>query len=236
MKEISLKEQLSKIELLIFDIDGVLVDVSNSYRLAIKNTVEFFFQKEINSNEIQDLKNETGFNNDWDLTEELLKRKGLTLPRKDIVSKFQSFYWGSDGDGLIQHETWLLDNKIIKSISQKYLTAIFTGRPRLEAEFVLNTNQTINYFNPIVAMEDVINGKPNPEGINKICTELSIPPERTCYIGDTFDDIRAAVRANVTPIAIIPPMGKNDLYNSFLDLGACAVFTKINNLFEHAFF
>src|SRR3989338_2424146 len=56
--------------LLIFDIDGVLVDVSKSYRAAIKQTVEHFTGKEITLEEIQALKNKGGYNNDWDAAEE----------------------------------------------------------------------------------------------------------------------------------------------------------------------
>lgn len=34
-------EALNSVECALFDVDGVLVDVRNSYNLAIKNTVEF---------------------------------------------------------------------------------------------------------------------------------------------------------------------------------------------------
>ena len=232
MEQKNLLTQLAKIKLLVFDIDGVLVDVSDSYRKAIKETVEFFYKKEIHPDEIQELKNETGFNNDWDLTQELLKRKGKILSREKIINKFQSIYWGTNGNGLIEDETWLLDHKILKTISKKYLLAIFTGRPRLEAEFVLSINKVISYFNPIIAMEDVKIGKPNPEGLINICNTLSIKPEEVCYLGDTFDDVRSAKSANIIPIAIIPPMGKDDLYDVFLELGAYAVFKNINIFFE----
>ncbi|MEK6869746.1 MAG: histidinol-phosphate transaminase, partial [Nanoarchaeota archaeon] len=68
--------------LLIFDIDGVLVDVSKSYRVAIKQTVEHFTGKEITLDEIQALKNRGGYNNDWDATEELIKEKGKNIGKQ----------------------------------------------------------------------------------------------------------------------------------------------------------
>ncbi len=69
----------TKIDALIFDMDGVLVDVSRSYRAAIIRTVDIFFSQGmrlpaaddtplLTPNDVSLLKNAGGFNNDWDLT------------------------------------------------------------------------------------------------------------------------------------------------------------------------
>ncbi len=225
-----LDQLLSDIKLLIFDIDGVLVDVRSSYRTAIKKTVEYYCQKEVHPDEIQKLKNESGFNNDWDLTQELLKRKNITLPRETVIDTFQSYYWGSRGNGLIQSETWIMDMDLLEALSDQYKLSVFTGRPRMEAEFVLKKNQAIQYFHPIVAMEDVSQGKPNPEGLNKICDNLNINPYHSVYFGDTFDDVRAAVACGSIAIAVIPPGGNDDLIIQYHELGAKTVLKDINDL------
>jgi HAD superfamily phosphatase len=70
-------------DILIFDMDGVLVDVSKSYRRTIRRTVQIYlesclgFQKRgrkgwITDEEISLFKSAGGFNNDWDLTSGLL--------------------------------------------------------------------------------------------------------------------------------------------------------------------
>ncbi len=70
-------DRISRIDTLVFDIDGVLIDVRNSYREAIGQTVQFYFrellhfpgsQNLINPEEIEYFKMAGGFNNDWDLT------------------------------------------------------------------------------------------------------------------------------------------------------------------------
>ncbi|GMT48942.1 MAG: haloacid dehalogenase [bacterium] len=225
-----LDQLLSDIKLLIFDIDGVLVDVRNSYRLAIEKTVEYYSQTEVHPNEIQKLKDESGFNNDWDLTQELLKRKNITLPREKIIDTFQSYYWGYGGDGLIQSETWLMDISLLEALSDQYKLSVFTGRPRMEAEFVLKRNQAIRYFHPIVAMEDVNQGKPNPEGLIGIYQSLGISPYQSVYFGDTFDDVRVAVAGGSLAVAVIPPGGNNDLIAQYRELGARTVLNSINDL------
>ncbi|WP_158058072.1 TIGR01548 family HAD-type hydrolase [Halorussus halophilus] len=52
----------------VLDIDGVLVDVADSYRRAIIETVELVHGDTIEKAEIQQFKDAGGFNNDWELT------------------------------------------------------------------------------------------------------------------------------------------------------------------------
>ena len=72
-----------KLDVLIFDIDGVLIDVSESYRRAIRQTVQIYLQQVIgltpcdgelvSQEDVTALKLAGGFNNDWDLTTAIVK-------------------------------------------------------------------------------------------------------------------------------------------------------------------
>ena len=64
---------------LLFDIDGVLRDVAGSYRLAIKETVNHFSNWKPSLENIDNLKAEGCWNNDWKASQELIKRhqKGM---------------------------------------------------------------------------------------------------------------------------------------------------------------
>lgn len=69
-------------DILIFDMDGVLIDVSKSYRKTIQQTIQIYlescleFERRrrgwITDEEISLFKSVGGFNNDWDLTSGLL--------------------------------------------------------------------------------------------------------------------------------------------------------------------
>ena len=122
---------------LIFDMDGVLVDVSNSYRLAIKETVKFFTGTEIQDSEIQELKNKGGFNNDWNLTAALIKAKVKKARKEEVVMKFQKLYLGKNYDGFINNEDWILKKDVLEELKSKFKLGIVTGRPREEAEYAL---------------------------------------------------------------------------------------------------
>jgi len=224
-------ECLKPREMLIFDMDGVLVDTSNSYRKTIKQTYEHFSGKNISFEQIQDAKNLGGLNNDWDLTEYLLLQQGINIEKKDIILKFQEFYWGDNGNGNILNENLLISRDILKKLSQEYDLAIFTGRPKLEADFVLNRWNIKDCFSPVITMEDVPEGmhKPDPYGI-KLILDL-IKPTKACYFGDTPDDMISAKKANITSIGVLPPHDKSDKLRSLMfEAGASAIIEDVSSI------
>ena len=56
------------VDAVILDVDGVLVDVADSYRRAIVEAVEYVYGDSIRREEVQQFKDAGGFNNDWELT------------------------------------------------------------------------------------------------------------------------------------------------------------------------
>lgn len=226
-KLIKALEETGKNGLLILDIDGVLVDVSNSYRQAIKQTAEFFTKTEVTLQEIQNYKNKGGYNNDWDLTEAIIRKRGYGVSRKKIIEKFQELYLRK----LMKNEKWLLDKQILGELSKNYELAIMTGRPREEAVYVLKNNDVLNYFNEIIAMKDVTKQKPNPEGLLKILRKFNA--NNAFYFGDTIDDMKAAVNADIVAIGVLPPSDKSEeLKNLLLENGAKVVLDNINLIKE----
>ena len=224
---LALRQVIKEINpLLIFDIDGVLADVSKSYRAAIKKTSEYFTKENVSFEEIQKYKNERRFNNDWDLTEAIIKGKGRNIEKQEIVGKFQSYY-----SKLINNERWILDKRILKLLSKRYNLAILTGRPKKEADNVLTKNKVKKYFAAIVAMEDTIKQKPAPDGILKILKQFT--DQDAYYFGDTIDDMEAAISAKVKPIGILPPQDKSVLLrNLLIKYGAKSVIPNINQIME----
>ena len=55
-------------KLVIFDVDGVLVDVHGSFHKSIIDTIHCFTGQRVTYAEIHDWKNRSGYNDDWRLT------------------------------------------------------------------------------------------------------------------------------------------------------------------------
>ena len=63
-------------DLIVFDMDGVLVEVTESYRATIQAVVKHFTGYEPTRPEIQDWKNRGGWNDDWLRSHAMIKAQG----------------------------------------------------------------------------------------------------------------------------------------------------------------
>jgi len=213
--------------LLVFDMDGVLVDVSESYRETIARTVEHFTGVKPTREQIQDYKNEGGHNDDWQLSHYAIARAGVDVPFQEVKEFFQSIFLGANGDGLIQREAWIARPGILEKLAESYRFAIFTGRPRAEAELTLRRFAPEIAFDTLIAMEDVKEHKPAPEGLLAV-------KDAAFYVGDTVDDARCARAAKVPFIGIAGPSNPRyiDLVFLFQGEGSYAIIDDINYLEE----
>ena len=193
-----------------FDIDGVIRDVAGSYRLALSDTVEHFTGGAFcpTPREIDMLKEEGIWNNDWEASLELVYRyfEGFGKSRiehpvsyEEIVAFFQSRYRGKNVDGswtgYLSGEPLLVDRAYFESLTATGLKwGFFSGATTVSARFVLQ--KRIGLQNPLlVAMEDAP-GKPDPVGLFEVMKQLDAAPgEAVVYVGDTVADMATIVRA-----------------------------------------
>ena len=118
---------------------------------------------------------------------------------------------------------------ILKKLSGQYNLVILTGRPKNEAYYVLKKNKVANYFEAVITMENISKQKPNPEGLIKILNQF--PNSEAFYYGDSIDDMKASVSANINPVGVLPPQDKSPILLSLLvKNGAKFVLTDINNI------
>jgi HAD superfamily phosphatase len=218
--------------ILVFDMDGVLADVTESYRETIARTVAYFTGVEITPERIQDYKNRGGFNDDWKLTDHIIASAGLSVPFEKVVEHFQSLFLGNGTDGLILRERWVARPGMLESLNQRFRFAIFTGRPKPEVELTLNRFAPKLVFDPIIGMYDVPNHKPAPDGLLQIRNTSA--GSKLYYIGDTPDDARCARAAEVPFIGVAAPSNPRylDLVFQFQAAGAFAILDDINCLEE----
>nr|WP_075488172.1 TIGR01548 family HAD-type hydrolase [Prochlorococcus marinus] len=204
---------MKNIGLILFDIDGVIRSVENSYRLSLKKTVYKFSRWEPSYLDIDNAKNEGIWNNDWDLSLELIKRRikkknlNLEIPsREAIVNCFGEFYFGGDPSkdskswsGFITNEELLVDKKFFDFLESKgIIWGFVSGAESASAKFVLEKRLGLK-SPPLISMEDAPD-KPNPRGFIKLSKKLlgnklgesNIP---IAYVGDTIADINTVINA-----------------------------------------
>ena len=217
-------------DVLVFDMDGVLVEVTESYREAIRETVKHFTGELVSHDLIQDFKNAGGWNNDWLLSQRLIADRGKNVDYAEVVEYFNSVFLGQNGDGLIRREKWLPNPGLLGRLREKAKLAIFTGRAKYEADATLNRHAPDIVFEPLVTDDSVPNPKPAPDGLRLIQSQY--PNRNIWYLGDAVDDARSAQGAEVPFIGVSTP--HNPRHAEIADLlrgfGALTVISDINQL------
>ncbi|MBE9060833.1 TIGR01548 family HAD-type hydrolase [cf. Phormidesmis sp. LEGE 11477] len=225
----------------VFDIDGVIRDVGGSYRRAIADTVEHYTNGHYRPTieDIDQLKSEGIWNNDWKASEEMISRYYAqqqqpkpTASYEEITDYFQKRYRGPDTEdadqwtGYISSEPLLVDKNYLATLSQSGVPyAFFSGATQGSANFVLQ--RRIGLKDPIlVAMEDAPS-KPDPTGlmmaVRAVETRQSLGENLpVIYAGDTAADMKTIVAAKQQfperewlAIGILPPHAqKSEIYKA----------------------
>jgi len=204
---------LNNIGIILFDIDGVIRSVENSYRLSLKKTVFEFCGWEPSYQDIDNAKNEGIWNNDWDLSLELInryiKRKNLNIntpSRKNIIECFEGFYFGGnpnsdskDWKGFINNEELLVEENFFNLLNANgIIWGFVSGAESASAKFVLEKRLGLK-SPPLICMGDAPD-KPDPKGFIYLSKKIlgdkfgssNIP---IAYVGDTIADINTVINA-----------------------------------------
>ncbi|WPM32805.1 HAD family hydrolase [Hydrogenobacter sp. T-2] len=169
----------------IFDVDGVIVDVSQSYHYAIKHTAEYFLKREVPIEEVRRIKFSKGINNDWLATLEVIREYGGTADFEELVKVFNEFY-----TNLRDKEKLILGKEFFMSLREMgYPLGIVTGRPREDLLYLFEKHGLSECFDFVVD-EDTIEEeelrKPHPYALHLCVEGLGI--DAGVYVGDSLAD------------------------------------------------
>jgi histidinol-phosphate aminotransferase len=189
-------------EAILFDMDGVIADVSRSYRAAVVQTVSSFGVA-VSPADVAAAKAGGGAANDWVLCRRLLAARGVDAPLDEVTRRFEALYQGTpDAPGLRRHESLRIDAATLRRLGARVRVGIVTGRPRGDADRFLAEQGIADLPSAMVCMEDGP-GKPDPAPVRRALDLLGA--SRAWMVGDTPDDVRAARAAGVVPIGVPAP-------------------------------
>eukprot|EP01127_Copromyxa_protea_P006414 TRINITY_DN1626_c0_g1_i1.p1 TRINITY_DN1626_c0_g1~~TRINITY_DN1626_c0_g1_i1.p1 ORF type:complete len:1471 (-),score=377.24 TRINITY_DN1626_c0_g1_i1:62-4474(-) len=201
------KEYLGQVEAVLWDMDGVLADVSGSYRKAIISTAAHW-GVQITMEDIETIKAKGDANNDWVVSMRLIHEHSTQRPTlAEVTEKFEELYQGTESQpGLCATETLIPSHELLQDLLSKYpKMGIVTGRPIKDAKKFLTAFQLDKYFSVVVAMEDTPKPKPDPAPVKLAMSKLGV--KTAVLIGDTPDDLNASTLAKIGSIGALVGKG-----------------------------
>lgn len=193
-------EAILRPQAILFDMDGVLADVSHSYRSAIEQTA-LAFGVRVSQAHIAAAKAAGNANNDWILTHRLVRAAGVSATLEEVTDRFERLYQGDRlTPGLRERESLLISRPVLERLARRVPLGIVTGRPRSDCLRFLERFGIADLFSVQVCMED---GPPKPDSapVRSALDKLGV--RSAWLVGDTPDDIVAARAYGVVPIGFV---------------------------------
>ena len=197
------------IRLIIFDLDGVLVHPPFDHFIDARRRVV----KILEEYGIQITTDSPFFKKVYDAIMNTFKEnafaKALYKYMSKIVEKYELKALNkakfSDNVGELLEKLRSLNYKIaiFSQGGEKYVKTCIEK---------LGIRDMIDFF---LTRDDDIKPKPYPDGILKICEELSVNNNETIFVGDTLIDVETAKNANVVPIIITRDGKKKQIQNAY---------------------
>ena len=177
-------------KVVIFDLDGTLLDSSEVYYVATEQT---FVNKD----------KEYGF-----VLGKAIERYGAKKGAEIVgISQEDMFQWLNTWIEIQEDYTRIFPSTLtlLQNLSKEgFMCGINTNRPQSTEEVKLTLKRhVIDHLFPIIQTAKTTNvRKPDPKGILDILSEFHISKDQSFFVGDSYVDVLAGINAGVTTIAV----------------------------------
>ncbi len=179
-----------KIEAVLFDLDGVLINSFESWYQAFNAMLRSYKKEEMSREEFNakcwgpDLKHNL---NALNLDEEA--GKYCVNEQLNLIGVIELFPGAKE---------------VLSSIREDYKlkVGLVTNTPKKNVYKILEHFRLFNHFDVIVTGDDVKRGKPDAEMVIEACEKLKVKPENVILVGDTESDFMAGKSAGCSVMGV----------------------------------
>ncbi len=182
------------IELLIFDLDGTLVDSSGDICDSINYAVAPYGVPPISVGETVGLVGE-GITR---LMEKIIEKEGLRVDKDSLVKRFLDYYTAH----LVDKTTVYPGVRETLEKLGGYKKAVISNKLEVLSLQVLERLGIARYFDLIVGSDTTPERKPSPVPVLHVLSRLDVRTEAAAIVGDSNYDIEAGKAAGIRTIAV----------------------------------
>lgn len=185
-------------KLIIFDLDGTLVDSSQDICSAINDTIMPLNAKAIDVSQTKELVGEGITTLMQKVLRELYSREPSNEELSNIVQVFKTHYRKQ-----LTRYTCLYDG-VLETLQglPEFKKVIVTNKEKSMSDEIVKTLRIEQYFEFLVGPETVGAKKPSPLPLQHCMDKLKIPASHTVIVGDSVYDIEAGKLAGIKTIAV----------------------------------
>jgi HAD superfamily hydrolase (TIGR01509 family) len=182
------------VKLVIFDLDGLIVDTESLFFVAMKRALE---EQGVSISEEDYVKHD--LQNGVSLVRKLAE-SGRLRDKEFAEKRLHEIY-----AGLLETNLEPMPGAVaaVRRLGERYRLALFTSSRSAYIDLILKKLDLGREFELIVSREMITKFKPDPEGVKKVLSELQVAPEGCVVIEDSKRGLRAAKAAGV-PCIVIP--------------------------------
>ena len=188
----SLLKMLKGIKLVIFDLDGTLVDAYDAIVASFNYTMR---RMSLASRSYLAIKRAVGWGD-----------RGLLRPfvPEEKLEKALKIYQSHHKKSLLKKTCLLPGAKNTLEYLRKegYKLAVASNRPKVFSQIVIRKLKLRRFFDYILCGDQLKKPKPHPDIILKIMRRFSVKKEQTLYVGDMTIDVITGKNAKVKTIAV----------------------------------
>ena len=179
-----------KIEAILFDLDGVLIDSFESWYQAFAKMLKAYGKDEMSQETFRETYWGPGLAHN-------LAALQLDENAADYCTREQIKLIG-----LI--ELFPSAKEVLRRTKQDYKlkVGLVTNTPRANVTKIFEHFRLTNHFDAILTGDDVKLGKPDAEIVLKACERLNVQPERAVLVGDTRTDYQAGKAAGCFVVGV----------------------------------
>ncbi len=220
---------MKKKDLVIFDLDGTLIDSAPSLHKAVNCMLQELNLEPLDLETVRDfigngsailVKRALARDIDYqkyEIDEDLAKKALDTLLE----------YYGAN----LTADTLLYEGakETLENLKEKgYKIALATNKPNQFVKEILEHFKIDKYFDYTIGAGVVENKKPHPQMLLKVCKDMQVEPKSAIMVGDTNNDILAAKNAKMDSIALTYGYSAINI-NEFSPTFVCNNFNEITN-------
>ena len=185
---------LKKFELIIFDLDGTLVDSAKDIMIANNKTLEKFGYKPIS---FKNAKQIIGQGIRVNIIKSL-KMQNVKINKKKENEMYDFFFSFYKKNLYVESKIYCGLYSFLKKLKkQGYKLAVCSNKLEVLTKIVLKKTKLLKYFDFVAGGDTFAHRKPHPSVLNNVIKNFKINKNNVLFIGDSEHDYYSALNSNI---------------------------------------